>query len=125
VPTQERRAILYAWTQANDWHFLYDHEGNVYSTDHGNFLPGGPHWTARDLLDVEPSTSIDKICDGAKLTDEELAKASAPLRLIREEDLAGIVGSAPDDWGVTLDERLALAGYLRIRQLQITSIYRA
>jgi hypothetical protein len=114
-------AILHAWTQANDHHFLYDEHGNVYSVDHGNFLPGGPHWTLRDLGRVD-AIDLDHFADACGLVDEELMEACAPLRTISPSDLAEIVATAPDEWSVSVQERLAVAKFLRARQLQLLAI---
>jgi hypothetical protein len=116
-------AILYAWAEANDQHFLYDSEHRVYSVDHGNFFPGGPHWTERELESVEPRNAPRDIIKACCLSRKDLAAACAPLQTVDEEQIARILATAPDEWGVNIPERVALAKLLRRRQLQLLAVY--
>ena len=87
-------AVLYAWeAEANDQHFLYDAEHQVYSVDHGNFFPGGPHWMERDLENMEPRTVPDDIIQACGLTTNDLAAACALLEPIDEGRISQNSGS--------------------------------
>ncbi|MEM6435727.1 MAG: hypothetical protein AAF773_18025 [Cyanobacteria bacterium P01_D01_bin.115] len=51
-----------------------------------------------------------------KLTPDELAEAFDALSDISEQQIVTAVASPPDDWGLTIEERITLVRYLINRQ---------
>ena len=57
--------------------------------------------------------------DGAFLTESEVAAAAGSLDGIQPRTIARSVAAPPEDWGVDLDDRIALAVYLETRRRQL------
>jgi hypothetical protein len=114
-PRFARLAILYGWAGSADDQFLYGTNSPeiVYSVDHGHFFgPGAPDWTIATLQAAGLAAPNNQIVTQCSLSADELRAAASHLTSITDSDIAAIVATAPDEWGITADERLALAAYL-------------
>jgi hypothetical protein len=107
--------VLYAWllcTGDHQWIYRNAEPHDVLSVDHTSFLPGGQGWTAQGLQANKASVSRDPIVSTLNLTHPDRAETLALLDSVDEADIARIVIRPPDTWGITIDERIALAAYL-------------
>jgi hypothetical protein len=101
-------AILYAWIQIGDRQFLYrKHPPKlVFSHDHGVCFP-------RDLENPQTCFRVNaRIRRDLNLQPEEIKKAKAALRAVSDDVIASAVVAPRDEWGVTLEYRVAMASYL-------------
>lgn len=117
-------ALLYGWPLVEEDHqFIYGIETPhlVYSVDHGDSFPRGPGWSRASLLRVDPPQPDPVIRYGCNLTDEELSRAAVGLAGVDDGPLVEAIAAPPDDWGVTMDERLNVALYLAERREQLLS----
>nr|ATZ76403.1 hypothetical protein P413_11 [uncultured bacterium] len=112
-------AVLYGLAfVAGDHQFLYKKQQPrlVYSHDHGHFFPKGPDWTLNSLASA-PTTALDdtiiKKCD---LAGAEITEALRALQQVDTACIAMAVAAPPEDWGLSLEERVALAIYLEKRR---------
>ncbi len=112
-------AVLYGWAfVGHDHQFLYGTQPPrlVYSHDHGHFFPRGPGWSTASLQKA-PTAALDSlIIEKCDLNEDELQPAIQSLHKATNEAIAGAVAAPPEDWGVSLDERVALAEYLASRR---------
>ena len=112
-------AVLYGWLYASDHQFVYKKQSPhlVYSIDHGNFFVGSPEWTIERLgRKVAPAKPDHLIVSSYRLNDEDLRSALNALREISEQTIVQTVRNIPQEWGINIDERLALVEYLIQRQ---------
>jgi len=114
-------AVLYGWVHANDNQLIY-RQGNpplVFSVDHGHFFHGGPGWSP-GTLDHSPAPELNReIVAACQLDEKTISEALHALAQISEEQIANAVAAPPDDWTITLAERVAVAGYLHRRRLAL------
>ncbi len=117
-------AVMYSWLGAADHKVIYEnHPPNlVYTVDHGHFLPGGTNWTVAQLTAAPPAAGLDPQFGTIGLLDAEVRPAADLLRAVRPQHIAAAVAQPPDDWGVTLQERVAIADYLERRQNQLSAV---
>jgi hypothetical protein len=122
-PRFARLAILYSWLGAADHQFIYEnaYPYRVHSVDHGHFLPSGPNWTVESLSEGSP-VSLDVLFRACSLTRDELFQVRARLLRITDELIIDCVRSAPLEWDVTLDQRVALARYLISRRTDLLAL---
>ena len=118
-------AILHAWMGFSDRQFIYDNASpfRVYSVDHGHFFPGGPNWTGAGLQNAADASVADDIVKTCKLDHDALVAARVPLVAVTPEQIASVLGTPPDEWGVDMNDRVALAGYIQKRQRQLAKAY--
>jgi len=109
-------AVLYGWMWAGDHQFIYRNVPPqiVYSVDHGHFF--GQNWNTQSLQSAPPATMDTLIATRCPFTRQEVDEARTRLGKVGEEQIAQAVAMPPDDWGICLDERLALATYLAQRR---------
>lgn len=117
--------VLYGWVYARDHQFIYSKSkpNLVYSADHGHFFIGGPDWNIERLTrttDVQLDRLLLETC---KLTYQELEPALNACLAVTEEQILTAVAAPPTDWGMTIDDRLALVEYLMSRQKQIMAVF--
>ena len=115
-------AVLYGWIHADDHQFLWENKSPrlVYSVDHGHFFIGGPNWTIGHLSSyVDPVKPDHFLVRNCKLNAEDLIPAVAALERISEQTIVQVVGSVPEQWGISIDERLTLVEYLIKRQHEL------
>jgi hypothetical protein len=82
------------------------------SFDHTPFLPGGTSWTAEGLANPAANLQRDPLLATLDLTPQDRAATLDRLRAVTEQNLARVVAVPPDDWGVSSEERKAVASYL-------------
>lgn len=118
--------ILYSWCAAADHQVIY---GNalpnlVYSVDHGHFFSGGPAWTVA-TLQAGPVAVQDVYFAPLNFTEAELRDARRRLVAITAGQIATAVAAPPDEWGLTLQDRIVLAEYLLRRKNQLDAAWAA
>jgi hypothetical protein len=115
-------AVLYGWIYADDHQFLCENQSPrlVYSVDHGHFFVGGPDWTSEHLsIYVDPAQPDHLLVRNCKLNNEDLIPALAALERISEQTIVQVVGGVPEEWGISIDERLTLVEYLIKRKHEL------
>jgi hypothetical protein len=124
VPENRNRfaifAVLYGWVVAADHQFFYTKSVPhlVYSVDHAYFFPGQQAWTVQSLAQAAAPEPDQRIVQTCNLTQPEVHAALRQLFAIDQEALACTVALPPDEWGLTVDERLALLEFL-IRRREV------
>lgn len=120
-----RLAVFFGWMGGGDQQFIYNNAKPhlVHSVDHGHFFHGGPNWTS-DGTKQAPLAQVDaELMKHCQFTSEELRDACAPLLSVTTEQIAEAVAAPPDDWGVSMNERIALAEYLERRRAELVAAY--
>lgn len=117
-------AVLFGWIGAQDHQFVYSKTGPqlVYSVDHGHFFPSGPAWTEASLAGAPESQPDTQITNACNITQPELHEAIRALSDVGDEALAYIVAVPPDEWGLTMEERMALLNYLTKRRDELLAM---
>jgi hypothetical protein len=113
-------ALLYGWIFSNDQQFLFNKNPPrlIHSVDHGHFFPGGPDWSIEDLQKA-PKASLDPYFADCNFTPTELAEAKVALVSVTNETIVRAVSIPPEAWRLTIEERLALIGYLTRRKQEL------
>ena len=111
-------AVLYGWVLAADHQFFYTKSipQLVHSVDHAYFFPGQNAWTIQLLAQAGPPQPDQTIVQGCKLTQQELHAAIRAISPTDRQALACTVALPPDEWGLTMDERVAVLEYLISRR---------
>ena len=114
-------AVLYGWVYANDIQFIFNKNPPrlVYSVDHGHFFPGGPNWTECDLIPAPQAELNSYLRENCNFTPDEISSALRALSSVSEETIIQAVAAPPNEWGLTLDERVTLVEYLTRQQQQL------
>lgn len=117
-------AVLYGWVYASDHQVIYENMPPhlVHSVDHGHFLPGGPNWTVAGLWAAAAARPEGIIVQGCGLTAIDMRSACQELRKATDPVIAEAVAVPPDDWGMIMDERIALAEYLARRRDELLAL---
>jgi len=113
-------AFLYGWAGTwSDQQFIFDtHDPcHVHSVDHGHFFPGQNGWTADSLRNHTERARLEPmIVDQVKFTGTELHGAARQFGRVDREGVIGAAVARPlEAWGVTMEDRVALAQYLSRR----------
>ena len=117
--------VLYTWLAcASDHQWIYDNDAphEVFSVDHMAFFPNGPHWTEAGLQASVGNVTLDPAFSPAGLTASDRASTVARLKNVTDQEIAEIVARPPDEWGVTLSERIAVASYLSERRERVVDV---
>lgn len=103
-------SVLYGWTYSKDEQFIYQkaHPCLVYSVDHGRFLPGGYDWTAETLRSGAEAKVHSKLVSNCGLTSRDIKYALDALEAVKEEEIIEAVASPPNEWGITIEERMIM-----------------
>ena len=120
--------ILYAWMLCvGDHQWIYRNEPphEVLSVDHTSFFPGGPAWTAEGLRAESTHPAPDPTLATLNLTPTDRGPALERLRAVRNADLARVVAAPPSEWGISPDERVAVAAYLAGRRDAVLALFGA
>lgn len=114
-------SVLFGWVYSQDQQFIYqkNHPNLVYSVDHGHFFPGGPDWKESDLTSAPTSVVDKKLVSSCGLTNNDIRQALIALKTVTEETIIQAVASPPDEWGITIEERVAMVEYLVKRQQEL------
>jgi hypothetical protein len=118
--------VLYAWIFcAGDHQFIYSNEPtrDVLSVDHSAFLPSGPDWTVQSVAGGAQAVQQDQVFAALALGSADRASAVQQLRRVMPEAIAKLVSYAPDEWGVDLVAREAVASYLWFRRDQVIQLF--
>jgi len=106
----------------SDHQFFYEDTTNiVWSFDHGHFFPGGPHWTIESLTSAPPVEFDSKLSEACKLLTDELMAAAHSLGRLINDAIAQAVASPQAAWQIVMEERVAMAQYLRSRADSFTA----
>jgi hypothetical protein len=117
-------AVLYGWAYTSQDHqFLYakTEPRLVFSVDHGHFFPNGPDWTIASLQAhstvAVPDPTITASCS---LNSTEVREARTVLGGLDElREIAWAVAAPLEEWGLSMDERVAMAEYLARRRREM------
>ena len=114
-------SVLFGWVYSQDRQFIYEknHPNLVYSVDHGHFFPGGPDWTANDLVSAPTAKLDEELVSACELTDHEIGQALIALKKVTEEIIIQAVASPPNEWGITMEERVTMVEYLIKRRQEL------
>ncbi len=117
-------AVLYGWVLAADHQFLYENQPPhlVHSVDHGHFFPGGPDWTTASLRGAGDPAIDSTLAGACTFTAEEIRPAGEALAQLSDRVVATAVAAPLEDWGLTLEERVALAEYLAVRRDRLAEV---
>ncbi len=117
-------ALLYGWAIAYDHQFLIRTSSPclVYAMDHGLFLPGRDAWTVTHLKEAGPPQLDPFIQHQLNFTVGEVSSALEHLQNVSTDNILRAVASPPVEWGITIEERAALAAYFLRRQEQLLSL---
>ena len=120
-----RLAVFFGWVGGSDHQFIYDkaEPHRVHSVDHGHFFHEGPDWTIDKLGQAPAAAANDMLMKKCQLTKDELIGACRSLRAVTDDQIAEIVAGPPDEWGITIDERVAVAHYLATRRDQLAAAH--
>ena len=91
--------------------------------DHGHFFAGGPAWDPSTLAAASSAEPDPGIVSAANLGPSALRPAIAALGALDDAMIATAVAAPPDSWGVSLDDRIALARYLAGRRDALTASF--
>lgn len=124
-PRFAKLAVLFGWIGAQDHQFVYSKTAPqlVYSVDHGHFFPGGPVWTDASLAGAAPAQPDTQVSSACNLTEPELRNAIRALHAVRDEALISIVALPPAEWGLTMEERIALLEFLKRRRDNLLAMF--
>jgi hypothetical protein len=111
-------AVLYGWVVAADHQFFYTKSvpSLVYSVDHAYFFPGQNAWTIQSLAQAAPPQPDQTIVQACNLTQQEIHAAIRAISATDQRALACTVALPPDEWGLTMDERVAVLEFLMRRR---------
>ncbi|SRR6266568_127189 len=120
-PRFAKLAVLYGWVFPQNQQFIYEMAAPhlVYSTDHGHFFPNGPDWTPAHLPQAGVATPDQALVGPCHLSQDELRTAAAPLVGLQDQAIARAVAAPLDEWGIAMDDRVAVATYLARRRGEI------
>ncbi|MDB9511889.1 hypothetical protein PN499_11890 [Kamptonema animale CS-326] len=119
-------AVLYGWVYANDIQFIFHKTPPrlVFSVDHGHFFPSGPDWTEYDLIQAPQAELNSYLCENCNFTEDEISSALRALESVSEQTIIQAVAAPPNEWGLTLDERVTLVEYLTRQQQQLLTFFK-
>jgi hypothetical protein len=83
----------------------------AYMIDHGNCFPGRMNWNIQSLTQMPQSLkmrTVHKWCISLLGSRKEITHYIHKIQSIPDEKINEIVGSIPDDWGITEKESNAL-----------------
>ncbi|MES2461812.1 MAG: HipA family kinase [Armatimonadota bacterium] len=112
-------SLFYGLLVADDHQYLYESEPPhlVHSVDHGYFFPGGVSWNCQSLANCAfPALPDQRIMDECSFSRSELQFAGRGLRDVSDNSIAFAVSCPPPEWGISMDERVALAMFLSSRR---------
>jgi hypothetical protein len=117
--------LLFSLFQAGDHQLVYRNAepNDPLSVDHTCFLPGGPNWTTVSLAQAKDTMELDHAFDQLNLTAEDFALVQKGLADLSDDAIAAAVAASPDDWGVPMADRVAVAEYIaQRRDLLLTKV---
>lgn len=126
IPRFASLCVLYGWVLARDHQFLFEKQypNRVYSVDHGHFFPGGPNWT-HETLSQAPAAELDthlRILCSFSRESPEIRNALEQLDQVSEDQIIQAVAAPPNEWGLTMEERVTMVEYLVKRQKELINL---
>ena len=111
-------SILYGWLCANDQQLIYSNQDPylVHSVDHGHFFPGGQDWNVQSLANNPQVQPYPEIYNNCSLKDEDIKASLINLNKITYGDIIKVVGLPPDEWGVSMSERVEISKFIISRR---------
>lgn len=105
VERLDQLEVLRGLVEANDLQLFYEQRQphKVWSIDHDSYFPECRDWHARDLVSDRSAGGVDW---------RLLSRAQAVAAHLTPEFIAQVVAAPPDEWGIELEDRVALAGYI-------------
>jgi hypothetical protein len=118
--------VLHGWVGFSDRQFLYETVDpfRVSAVDHGHFFPNGPNWTTATLESASPPQVAADLIAACSLAPHEIQAACSVIDKVVDEDIARVLAIPPDEWGVKIDERVAVAKYLSARRDALLEAHR-
>lgn len=118
-------SILYGWLCANDHQLIYHNQEPyyVYSVDHGHFLPNGPNWTIESLAGAPNPQPYEELRTGCNLSDCDIKFGLQAIRKVSNTNIMEAIAFPPDEWGVTMGERVSMAQFVIDRQKGLLENY--
>jgi hypothetical protein len=121
--------LLYSWTSASDHQYNYAQRPTqlVYSMDHGYFFTdvGSVSWTTASLNSVNTVALDPAIANSCQFAPHERKAGREMLEKLNAEPIARAVAMPRDEWGISLEERVAMAGYLDRRRRKLIELLAA
>jgi hypothetical protein len=124
-------SALFGWVINHDPQFLCrKHPPRlVYSVDHGHCFAGGPDWTVESLK-ASPEMNSEMSLELALLAGftschfrvGEFQQMLRSLKDVGEQAIFLAVASVPEEWGITMEERVVLVEYLVLRRQGLLSV---
>lgn len=118
--------VLYTWltcTSDHQWIYANDPPHEVLSVDHSTFLPGGFGWTRTTLAAEQMNVSPDPELATLGLLEGDCRAAVSRLGQVTDQAVAAVVARPPDSWGVSSEERVALAEFILARKDALLNQY--
>jgi hypothetical protein len=107
-------SVLYGIVGASDKQVLRDTNTlEIFSHDHGLFLPGNENWSATTLANPLPF-ALDPWFEDPD--PDKVRKVQIRMKSISDHDIAGIVASIDETWGVLEGDIVALAQFLATKR---------
>ena len=124
-------SALFGWVINHDPQYLVNEQPPrlVHSVDHGHCFSGGPNWTVESLqnsIDSDSGMSLEFLLINGfemcvfKAIDFQTMQQN--LKQVTELNIFSSVASVPEEWGITMEERLVLVEYLIVRQQRLMLI---
>jgi hypothetical protein len=134
VENRSRYALLsalFGWVINHDPQYLVNEQPPrlVHSVDHGHCFSGGPNWTIESLqksIEFDSELNLEFLLfdrfEMCCFKPIDFQKMRQNLKQVTELHIFSSVASVPEDWGITMDERLILVEYLFVRQQRLVLI---
>lgn len=118
--------VLYMWLTCSadhQWIYANDPPHHVLSVDHTCFLPAGPAWTDGLLASEAGTVTPDATLAGLGLQPADRASALSLLAQVDDNQVAAVVARPPDEWGIAMAERVAVAEFVVTRKNAALAYY--
>lgn len=112
-------AVLFGWAVATDHQFLIDNNTNlVWAVDFSHFFPKQGNWNIEDLdhFSVGPCEPDRYISNACAISEESWREMCRALAHVTAQQIADIVGSVPNFWGLSRRDKANLAWFLGRRR---------
>lgn len=116
-------AVLFGWADCEDRQYLLatSPPHSVWAIDFGMFFCGTDEWSVESLANAHEADIDRLVASAALVAPADLAPLLARLAGVTDNQIGQIVSEPPDEWGVSLDDRIGLAKYLASRRDQLVA----